>query len=715
MMRDWFSPLVSLLVFLCLALRSTNGTDTILQGQTITHPKTLISSGGKFELGFFSPGNTSKYYLGIWHKVSKQPIVWVANREDPFQSGSNLTINTEGKLVISNGRLSFEGSKPYWNDSLREFENHWIYDRGFKKYDYVTWGPLDISGITHMSSKCSDRRCGVFSVCNITADRPCSCLRGFQSLSRNSSSEHQTSAQGCVRKTNLQCNDSTGDHIRNYRFHLMKYIDFPSDQGAFNVSSVLACEGACVWDCSCIAYSFDNKLGCLAWYGNLFNLKQLAKNDANRKTFYLKLPDSEFFTKDSSSTNGIMKDNKIIANKMQLWIIVLLTISLSMLMLGLLIHYVRRKLQVKGEDLLIFDLAISLKADDTELTEANMGSVRRKPEVKLPLFSFASVSAATDKFSATNKLGEGGFGPVYKGSLCTGQDIAVKRLSNNSQQGLEEFKNEVVLIAKLQHRNLVRLLGYCIHGEERILVYEFMPNNSLDNFIFDQTRSKLLGWHSRMHIIEGIARGLLYLHHDSRLRIIHRDLKASNILLDNSMNPKISDFGLARMFGVDQTQANTKRVVGTYGYMSPEYVLDGLFSMKSDVFSFGVLVLEIVTGKRNRGFSNPDHDHNLLGHAWRLWMEERPLELIDNALGDTYNVAEVLRCINVALLCVQQRPEDRPNMSLVVLMLCGESILSQPKQPGFFIERNLPLADSMSVKSESYSIYGYTSTSLEPR
>ncbi|XP_052487041.1 G-type lectin S-receptor-like serine/threonine-protein kinase SD1-1 isoform X2 [Gossypium raimondii] len=322
---------------------------------------------------------------------------------------------------------------------------------------------------------------------------------------------------------------------------------------------------------------------------------------------------------------------------------------------------------------------------------------------------------ATNNFSGNNILGQGGFGPVYKGTLIEGQEIAVKRLSKNSGQGLEEFKNEVTLISKLQHRNLVKLFGCCVRKDEKILIYEYMPNKSLDYFIFDQTRSKLLDWRIRMHIIDGIARGVLYLHHDSRLRIIHRDLKASNILLDNNMNPKISDFGLARKFGVHQTQAKTKRVIGTYGYMSPEYALDGLFSTKSDVFSFGVLVLEILSGKKNRGFSHPEHDHNLLGHAWTLWMGKRPLELIDTAFGDLYNATEVLRCINVALLCVQQSPPDRPNMSLVLLMLCGDSVLPQPKQPGFFIERNLPMTDSISEKDEMFSIYESTITSLEPR
>ncbi|EEF43949.1 ATP binding protein, putative [Ricinus communis] len=209
-------------------------------------------------------------------------------------------------------------------------------------------------------------------------------------------------------------------------------------------------------------------------------------------------------------------------------------------------------------------------------------------------FDFGTVRAATNNFSEENKLGQGGFGVVYKGTLYNRQDIAVKRLSKDSGQGDLEFKNEVLLVAKLQHRNLVRLLGFCLEGNERLLIYEFVPNASLDHFIFDPIKRANLDWDKRYNIIGGIARGLLYLHEDSRLRIIHRDLKASNILLDADMNPKISDFGMARLVVMDQTQGNTNRIVGTYGYMAPEYVMHGQFSVKSDVFSFGVLLLEIV-------------------------------------------------------------------------------------------------------------------------
>ncbi|KAG5020579.1 hypothetical protein JHK87_016434 [Glycine soja] len=289
------------------------------------------------------------------------------------------------------------------------------------------------------------------------------------------------------------------------------------------------------------------------------------------------------------------------------------------------------------------------------------------------------LTKATRNFSSENKLGEGGFGPVYKGTLIDGKEIAVKRLSKKSVQGLDEFKNEVALIAKLQHRNLVKLLGCCIEGEEKMLIYEYMPNQSLDYFVFDETKRKFLDWGKRFNIIIGIARGLLYLHQDSRLRIIHRDLKTSNILLDENLDPKISDFGLARSFLGDQVEANTNRVAGTYGYMPPEYAARGHFSVKSDVFSYGVIVLEIVSGKKNREFSDPEHYNNLLGHAWRLWTEQRSLDLLDEVLGEPCTPFEVIRCIQVGLLCVQQRPEDRPDMSSVVLMLNCDKELPKPK------------------------------------
>ncbi|KAL6640380.1 hypothetical protein ACP70R_021503 [Stipagrostis hirtigluma subsp. patula] len=331
-------------------------------------------------------------------------------------------------------------------------------------------------------------------------------------------------------------------------------------------------------------------------------------------------------------------------------------------------------------------------------------------------FDFAQLQEATGNFSNENKLGQGGFGPVYKGKLPHGVEIAVKRLSTCSGQGLIEFKNEVQLIAKLQHANLVRLLGCCSEGDEKILVYEYLPNKSLDFFIFDKLEKRAqLDWKKRLAIIEGIAHGLLYLHKHSRLRVIHRDLKASNILLDENMNPKISDFGIAKIFSSNDVEGNTNRVVGTYGYMAPEYASEGLFSIKSDVFSFGVLLLEIVSGKRNSRFHRNGGFLNLLGYAWQLWEEGRWQELVDTSLVNEDCSSELFKCINIALLCVQENAVDRPNMWDIIRMLstAGAS-LPEPKHPAYY---NVMVAnlEALSIDLEANTINEVTITGLDAR
>ncbi|KAM0861905.1 hypothetical protein ACQ4PT_045594 [Festuca glaucescens] len=296
------------------------------------------------------------------------------------------------------------------------------------------------------------------------------------------------------------------------------------------------------------------------------------------------------------------------------------------------------------------------------------------------LIDVSTLRAATVNFAESNKLGQGGFGTVYKGALPNGDEIAVKRLS----QGGEELKNELALVAKLKHKNLARLVGVCLEQQERLLVYEFVPNRSFDLILFDIEKREQLDWEQRYKIINGVARGLQYLHEDSQLKVVHRDLKASNILLDANMNPKISDFGLARIFGRDQTQAVTNRVVGTYGYMAPEYVARGNYSVKSDAFSFGVIVLEIITGRKNNGCSNSGRSEDLLTMVWEHWEAGMVTEIVDPCMGGSFHEGDVLKCFHVGLLCVQGNPAARPMMSSVVTMLGSDTVaLQAPSKPAF--------------------------------
>ncbi|KAI3466775.1 hypothetical protein Pfo_023438 [Paulownia fortunei] len=292
-------------------------------------------------------------------------------------------------------------------------------------------------------------------------------------------------------------------------------------------------------------------------------------------------------------------------------------------------------------------------------------------ELQTVAFSLKQIKAATNNFDATNKIGEGGFGPVYKGLLHDGTVIAVKQLSSRSRQGNREFLNEIGMISCLQHANLVKLYGCCIEGDQLLLVYEYMENNSLAHVLFDSSKSQLmLDWPTRFNICIGIARGLAFLHEESRLKIVHRDIKATNVLLDKDLNPKISDFGLARLNEDGKTHISTK-VAGTIGYIAPEYALWGYLTDKVDVYSFGIVILEIVSGKSNNNYM-PSHNFVcLLDWACHLQESKNIDELVDERLGSQVNKDEVERTIKVALLCTNATPSVRPTMSEVVQMIEG--------------------------------------------
>ncbi|WCJ23490.1 G-type lectin S-receptor-like serine/threonine-protein kinase At4g27290 [Euphorbia peplus] len=676
-------PVLQLLDSGNLVLRNKHDVDSRMYlWQSFDHPSDTLLPGMK--LGWDSKSGINRY-LSSW-KSSSDPSVGDFRWEVEFLSDNPQLVMWKGseKFYVSGpwtGR-SFSGGqtlKPnpifsynfvsngnevYYiynlkNTSLltRVVMNQTIYARQRYTWNEVTqsWKLYD----TVPRDRCdSYGLCGVDGICIINELPVCQCLKGFSPRSLQGWSLMDWS-QGCLRNKPLNCDK--GDAFRTY--DRLKLPD-PSHSWVSKTMNIRECKAKCLQNCSCMAYSYANFTGqgsgCTIWFNDLVDFRQFQDGAQH---LYIRLSSSEI-----DQTKPTIK------------IAAIVVASIAFFCGILLIGFYIKKKNPKGT-----------------------GKDGQSEEMELPMFELSTIVNATDNFSKNNKIGEGGFGPVFRGKLIGGLEIAVKKQSKSSGQGLSESKNEVLLISKLQHRNLVKLLGCCIQGEENMLVYEYMPNGSLDSFIFAGNTCKLLHWATRYNIICGIARGLLYLHQDSRLRIIHRDLKASNVLLDEEMNPKISDFGMAKTFGGEQTEGSTNRVVGTYGYMAPEYATDGTFSIKSDVFSFGILVLEIVSGKKSRGFYHPNHSQNLIGHAWELWEEGRCLEFVESFLGESCDLSQVMRCIHISLLCVQQHADERPSMASVILMLSSEISLPQPKEPGFLKDKAPSYLESSSSNIDSLS------------
>ncbi|RLN21861.1 receptor-like serine/threonine-protein kinase SD1-8 [Panicum miliaceum] len=805
-------------------------TDSIALSASIAGNQTLISPGGVFQLGFFSPdGGAGRRYLGIWYYNIREPkptVVWVANRQSPLVGSPGvLRLSADGRLVVldaQNGTV-WSSAAPTRNVTagatarLRDDGNFVLSSDGsgsdqsvaWQSYDYPTdtllpgmklgvdlragitrnitswssaadpspgaymfrlvlgglpqffllrgaakvytsgpWNGEILTGVPYLKSNdftfkvvsgpdetyysysvgassllsrlvvdgtagqvqrfvwingswssfwyyptdpCDHyAKCGPFGYCDTAQTILCSCLPGFQPRSPQQWNLRDGSG-GCVRTTNLSC--GAGGNGSSDGFWVVNRMKLPEATNAtvYAGMTLEQCRQVCLGNCSCRAYAAANvsggvSRGCVIWAVDLLDMRQYT---TVVEDVYIRLARSEIDTLNAAAAaaNGRGRPSKRVVTA------VVATVAGVLLLLAVgCCVWRRRKRQGEtnssapggGDDVLPFRVRKNPALEEDWKCA--------KKDVDLPLFDLEVILAATDNFALHNKIGEGGFGPVYMGKLEDGQEVAVKRLSRRSMQGVVEFKNEVKLIAKLQHRNLVRLLGCCIDEDERVLLYEYMHNQSLDTFIFDEGKRRLLRWQKRFDIILGIARGLQYLHEDSRFRIIHRDLKASNVLLDRNMVPKISDFGIARMFG--------------------EYAMDGVFSMKSDIYSFGVMVLEIITGKRNRGFYEVELDLNLLRYAWMLWKEGRSVDLLDEVMDGSFHYGEVLRCVQVALLCVEVQPRNRPLMSSVVMMLASENAtVPEPNEPGVNIGKNTSDTES----SQGLTANNVTITAIDAR
>ncbi|KAL3523370.1 hypothetical protein ACH5RR_016204 [Cinchona calisaya] len=537
-----------------------------------------------------------------------------------------------------------------------------------ERVSYYSDGNSNITWLSIQSGCDVYGKCGPFGRCNPLNSPICTCLKGFEPRDTQEWGRGNWTG-GCSRKAFLQCdrNNSAGQENKLDGFLKLENIKVPDFSHLVEflaANTVEECGNLCLNNCSCTAYTYYTGIGCMQWTGSLIDIQQFTFNGAD---LYVRVAYSELDFK---------RNMKAVTAS---------TVIVGFLFLVLCAYFLRkwftrhRGNKQKDQELSLFEAWEVAKMETTLRDNLDQSKLD-----DLPLYSYETLANATENFHSKNKLGTGGFGPVFKGKLLNGQKIAVKRLSNCSHQGIKEFMNEVMLISKLQHRNLVRLLGCCVERDEKMLIYEYMSNKSLDAYLFDSRKRDILDWNRRKFIIEGIGRGLIYLHRDSRLKIIHRDLKVSNILLDEELNPKISDFGLARIFGGNQDQANTTRVVGTYGYMAPEYAMGGKFSEKSDVYSFGVLLLEILSGKKNTSSHDNENDLSLIGYVWKLWNQNEAVKLVDPALFDPQIEMEVLRYLHVGLLCVQESAKLRPIVSTVLSMLNSEiAELPRPKLPAY--------------------------------
>ncbi|XP_062017198.1 G-type lectin S-receptor-like serine/threonine-protein kinase RKS1 isoform X3 [Rosa rugosa] len=687
----------ALLLFLLFRFCDSRDTLTWNQEQLKDDGGVLVSKQSKFELGFFSPGNSSYRYIGIWYsqtKVSEKTVVWVANRNNPINDTSGvLKINRYGELTLyaynmnSTPVWSTNVSRPVQNNNASTFsaqlldagnlvvfqdDNNEIYV--WQSFDYPT--DTQIPGVkvgvnwktglewvlTSWKSQ-DDPGLGDYTFrlySDQTAVPQYFIYKGLSKYWRSDSGPegpfvtNQEETYSFLNYTNAITRTTLTDSGRLHRLTwdnggLQWKEDYsaPKSQcewyGQCGANSKCSPDNINVFECECLPgyepssiNDWNQKNGSGGCVSKRVGVSKCGNGDGFVNVARVKYPDTLIASRLRTGMSAKECEQDCLRNCS-------CTAYLSIQHEGLV------------DCLTWYDDLMDI------LVYTQRG---RDLYVRVNKTELAAYAGRSQVFLERRGM------------------LAIPILS--------------ALLALV----LIIMLGCWWRKKNR---------NTKDN-----TRRSFLDWEKRFEIINGIARGILYLHQDSRLRIIHRDLKTSNVLLDAEMNPKISDFGMARIFHGDQLQDKTNRIVGTYGYMSPEYAVFGRFSTKSDVFSFGIIMLEILSGQKNNGFDLEDPSMNLIRCVWELWEEGRALDIVDSTLK-SYQPNEVMRCIQVALLCVQEDSKDRPAMSAIVFMLSGEASPPLPNQPAFVYRRNSGTDVYPLLSNRSYSINDVTASTMEAR
>ncbi|XP_027345479.1 G-type lectin S-receptor-like serine/threonine-protein kinase At2g19130 [Abrus precatorius] len=629
--------------------------------QSFDHPTDTWLPGGKIRLD----NKTKKpQYLTSWK-----------NSDDPATGLFSLELDPNGStayLILWNKSVQYWTSGA-WNGHIfslvPEMRLNYIYNFTFQSNEnesYFTYSlyntslisrfVMDVSGQIKQLSWLENTQqwnlfwsqprqqcevyafCGEFGSCTENSMPYCNCLTGYEPRSQSDWDLGDHSG-GCVRKTKFQCETSNPSNKDKDRFLPIPNMALPNQSQSVGAGNAGECESTCLSNCSCTAYAYGTT-GCSIWNGDLLNLQQLSQDDSSGQTLFLKLAASEFH--DDKSKNGMIIG--VVAGVVGGIVVLLLVVVFVML---------RRRKRFIGTGTSV--------------------------EGSLVAFGYRDLQNATKNFS--EKLGGGGFGSVFKGTLSDSSVIAVKKLESISQ-GEKQFRSEVSTIGTVQHVNLVRLRGFCSEGARKLLVYDYMPNGSLDSKLFKEDNSKVLDWKMRYQIALGTARGLTYLHEKCRDCIIHCDVKPENILLDADFVPKVADFGLAKLVGRDFSRVLTT-MRGTRGYLAPEWISGVAITAKADVYSYGMMLFEFVSGRRN---SEPSEDGqvrffptlaaNMVHHGG-----SNVLSLLDPRLEGNADIEEVIRVIKLASWCVQDDETHRPSMGQVVQILEGVLDVTLPPIP----------------------------------